>query len=269
MEFRSVEWHKQIADVIDAIGTQAFPEKIIDAINLVVPYNQIVVICYQREKAPAFWYTKVPEKRKKAVLDQYLNGCYLLDPWYQAFQAKLEQGLYLLDDIAPDDFFSSEFYREYYQAIQVQNEAVFAIDLSYDTQIQISLGIMEDDVSEDTLERLNIITPFIMSAAYRHWGKTLSLKDDDLKRSSIIHEHVSNIFKTFGSPVLTDREREVALLIIRGYSLKAIATLLDVAFGTVKVHCKNLYKKLEINSQSELFSLFIDAVNFLDLSESS
>ena len=59
----------------------------------------------------------------------------------------------------------------------------------------------------------------------------------------------------------------MALLIIRGYSFKAIAELLDVAFGTVKVHCKNLYKKLDINSQSELFSLFIDAVNFLDIDE--
>lgn len=265
MEFRSIEWHKQIANMIDAIGSSAFPDVIIDVINQVVPYNQIVIICYHKGKAPSFWHSKVPEVRKKAVLDQYLNGCYLLDPWFHAAQRNLPQGLYLLQDIAPDDFFVSEFYREYYQAIKIQNEAVFAVKLTDDIQIQISMGLMEDEVSEHTYNNLLAVSPVIFSAAYKHWSKTLNLDPEVSQRAAIIHEHVSHTFKTFGNPVLTDREREVALLIIRGYSFKAIAELLDVAFGTVKVHCKNLYKKLDINSQSELFSLFIDAVNFLEI----
>ena len=37
----------------------------------------------------------------------------------------------------------------------------------------------------------------------------------------------------------------------------SIATLLNISVGTVKVHRKNIYAKLEISSQSELFSLFL------------
>ncbi len=262
MEPGSKEWHQCIAEVITAVGTDSFPDRIIEAINSVVSYNQIVVICYQKGKAPTFWYSQVPEARKKAVIDQYLNGCYLLDPWYHAYQHNLPSGLYLLEDIAPDDFFSSEFYREYYQAIKVQNEAVFAVDLNDDTQIQISMGIMENRISRETLERLSVITPLVLSAALKHWGDASDINPESAEKAAIIHEHVSNVFKTFGCAALTERERELAILIIRGYSLKAIADLLGIAFGTVKVHCKNLYKKLDIKSQSELFALFIDEVSY-------
>jgi DNA-binding NarL/FixJ family response regulator len=45
-----------------------------------------------------------------------------------------------------------------------------------------------------------------------------------------------------------------------GHSTKSIARELGIAPGTVMVHKRNLFSKLGITSQYELFSRFIDAL---------
>jgi DNA-binding NarL/FixJ family response regulator len=62
----------------------------------------------------------------------------------------------------------------------------------------------------------------------------------------------------FGDNILTQREREITQLLLRGHSTKSVARELDIAPGTVMVHKRNLFSKLGITSQYELFSRFID-----------
>lgn len=55
---------------------------------------------------------------------------------------------------------------------------------------------------------------------------------------------------------LTPREKEVCTLLLGGRSRKQIAVELHISYATVGFHCASLYKKLDINSLSELFALF-------------
>lgn len=59
----------------------------------------------------------------------------------------------------------------------------------------------------------------------------------------------------------TVREQAVARLILRGHSTVSIAETLGISQATVKIHRRNLYAKLNISSQSELCSLFIDVLS--------
>jgi DNA-binding NarL/FixJ family response regulator len=52
-------------------------------------------------------------------------------------------------------------------------------------------------------------------------------------------------------PILTNREREVLNLIVKGFSYKEIATLLRLSLHTVPSHIKSLYGKLAVHSRSE------------------
>ena len=62
--------------------------------------------------------------------------------------------------------------------------------------------------------------------------------------------------------MLSERERQIALLVVKGLTNKAIAKELGVAEGTVKVHLRTMYQmfgiyrraKLAVEIQSELRS---------------
>jgi DNA-binding CsgD family transcriptional regulator len=73
-----------------------------------------------------------------------------------------------------------------------------------------------------------------------------------------MHLKLTRCFSHFGESVLTERERQICQLLLRGHSSKSIARELDIAPGTVMVHKRNLFAKLDISSQYELFSLLID-----------
>lgn len=50
---------------------------------------------------------------------------------------------------------------------------------------------------------------------------------------------------------LTTREKEILQLLIKGYSIKAIAAELKISFDTARTHLKNIYPKLHVNCGKE------------------
>ena len=83
-------------------------------------------------------------------------------------------------------------------------------------------------------------------------------------RDDLIHRKVQCSVETFGSSLLTAREREVLFHMLRGFSSAMTAERLATTEGTIKIHRKNIHRKLDISSQAELFSLFIDCIPFAD-----
>jgi DNA-binding NarL/FixJ family response regulator len=55
---------------------------------------------------------------------------------------------------------------------------------------------------------------------------------------------------------LSDREIEIANAILEGLSYKIAADRFSISIDTVRTHIKNIYKKLNINSKSELFKIY-------------
>ncbi len=51
---------------------------------------------------------------------------------------------------------------------------------------------------------------------------------------------------------LTQREKEIVAGLVDGLSYKMIAANLGIAVGTIKTHSKNIYKKLQVHSKSEI-----------------
>jgi DNA-binding NarL/FixJ family response regulator len=50
---------------------------------------------------------------------------------------------------------------------------------------------------------------------------------------------------------LTQREKEILQLLIKGYSVKLIAAELKIAFDTARTHLRNIYQKLHVNCGKE------------------
>lgn len=62
------------------------------------------------------------------------------------------------------------------------------------------------------------------------------------------HRNKRSSKNTYG---LTERESEVLDLLVKGYSIKQIATELHMAFDTCRSHLRNIYHKLHVNCGKE------------------
>jgi DNA-binding CsgD family transcriptional regulator len=56
---------------------------------------------------------------------------------------------------------------------------------------------------------------------------------------------------------LTQREQQIVHMVFDGHCNESIAHALDIAWGTVKIHKKNIYRKLRISSESDLLRMVI------------
>lgn len=72
--------------------------------------------------------------------------------------------------------------------------------------------------------------------------------------------HIEAAMRCFGTSRLSDREAEVARLILQGHSSKVIARMLGNSPETVKVYRKRIHTKLGLASSAELFTLFLAAL---------
>ena len=94
----------------------------------------------------------------------------------------------------------------------------------------------------------------IRSLCREFWRLQASQYVDKLNQNS----PVEMAFNTFGDGLLTDREQQIIGLILQGHSSKSVASTLGITPGTVKVHRKNIYTRLKISTQSQLFSQFLN-----------
>lgn len=63
------------------------------------------------------------------------------------------------------------------------------------------------------------------------------------------------MFKKYG---LSKREIEVCKLLLQGYTMRQVSGILSIAYSTVNTYCTSAYRKLKINSRTELFIIFKD-----------
>ncbi len=82
---------------------------------------------------------------------------------------------------------------------------------------------------------------------YNDWAK-------DSEQTEVDNEQLYMFYKYR----LSKREIEVCKLLLQGYALRQISGILSIAYSTVNTYCTSAYRKLEINSRTELLLMFKD-----------
>ena len=75
---------------------------------------------------------------------------------------------------------------------------------------------------------------------------------DDLQRLSLINKNIEPQKQHFENYGLTIREGEIATLLSKGITYKAISEQLSISLPTVKTHAGNIYKKCSVKTRYEL-----------------
>jgi len=75
---------------------------------------------------------------------------------------------------------------------------------------------------------------------------------DDLKRLSLISKTIEPQKQHFKNYSLTEREKEIASLLVQGITYQNISEQLFISLPTVKTHASNIYKKCNVKTRHEL-----------------
>jgi DNA-binding CsgD family transcriptional regulator len=260
----SPAWLKQLGKCIEAIGNEAFPQALVDALKTLTDFDYSVVFTYyQSEKPICLFHTFSPEKRIVFV-DDYLKGPYLLDPFFKACGRHADTGLYRLREIAPDRFYQSEYYRSYYVQTGLSDEICYTFYLPKDVAVVISLMRSGESsrFSAREVRLLESVVPIVVSLAQRYWHDVPEKFDLETATNGPYEEHslIENTVSTLFGKRITPRETQVVAQVLEGHSSDSIAKDLGISVGTVRIHRRNIYAKLQISSQQELFSIFFKKI---------
>ena len=253
----SSDWNTAVAAIISATDDQSAAGALIDAIGSIVDHEGTCLIAFHKDASPEVLHHTIEPAGAQHYIDRYLEGPYLLDPLYQLALRQDKPTLCRFRDELPDRFRSSEYYRQYCDRTHLLDEMDFLTDVSEETTLALVVGRRKRRFRKPELTRLRRMEPVIQAAMGKIWSSWAS-RTNAAARDVGIHRRLTKCFDNFGQSVLTDRERQISQLLLRGHSSKSIARVLDIAPGTVMVHKRNLFSKLRITSQYELFSIFID-----------
>ena len=267
----SDEWYQSLADMVGRIGDDDFCTSFADLCQTLTGYDSTVVIAFVRNEKPTLVFSNLSAQDESPTLGPYFDGAYLLDPFYDLYKSGAEDGVYRLSDVAPESFDQTEYYRSYFKSTRIIDESALLARISEDIHLAVSLGLREGSAPREfKIQELRKLFPILLSAFKQHWSRENQLAPllAAGETSGQFGSTLEAAFSNFGSEHLTKRECEIVKLILKGHASKSIASLLDISVDTVKVHRKRFHAKLDISSQAELFSLFLEAISMVPLEDS-
>ena len=226
-------------------------------VPLFAPQN-ILVLLFENRRQPQPVVQWIPDRDLESIFERsYFDVGYLLDPFYQLAMSDFEDSAYHLREIAPDRFFSSEYYRQYYRQTRMIDELGCLIALDESRVAHLSIGRTEGHARYSKRERtlFRSVSHALIPLIAEHCRHGTQGEERRREPRRDLRERLLSAGPGHGSG-LSKREAEVASLVVQGHSTTAIGLLLDISPQTVKVHRRNLYRKLNISSQAELFAQF-------------
>ena len=263
------------ADAIEQINSGACPKHLLKAVGSLVNFDMAMSVVYSRSAKPFHVYDTFRTEKAKKGLSNYINSTYVLNPVYTAYCDGINSGVFRLCEESSRHRVNSYHYHN------LKIKRLLGEELEYLTEswpqsmeeVFIAIPLPADEMGEISLLRTRSKTGFsdaeiavlkthlpLIEAIYRqYWIKArcyASIDDSEPPMDSLL--------KTVFDDQLSCRESQVAMLVLKGASGQVIADKLGISITTVKTHRKNLYLKLGITTQSELFSLALNALALHD-----
>jgi len=257
------EWNHDLARAIGAVGTDDFFPAVVAAVKKRVAISYPQVWLYHRELPPRVIYHQIPAEAQKAQIDTYLEGPYREDPFFQASINQPKNRLYLLSQMTAGRLQGSTYYRNYYADTGTVDEAIYLAKLPGGNVLNLSMMRLphQGAFTEEEYQLLySLADP--LSELLRVHTEFDNFAVKNLLQPGLDHQ-IDLAFRTFGASFLSPREKDVLELMLRGYGTDTTASRLTIARETVRRHRKSIYRKLDVNSQTDLFSLFLNSMSCL------
>lgn len=257
----SAVFNRNIALLIDHSRLKSFPNVLVQFLSELCRFDTALMVTYKKSFKPIIIYPDDPADMSR-TLHNYINKYYVLDPLFNAIQKQEFSAFTRLSEIAPDSFETTEYYQSCYKNFDLVEEFSLVTELNKQVSCALTLGRKSSlgPISRAEFQRLQNSSPVISSLIRQFWLSQSQEYVQYEKSDSAMKQALAS----FAAGALTRREQEITVLILQGHSSKAIAGMLNISPGTVKVHRKNIHTRLNISSQSEIFNLFLTHLNELE-----
>jgi DNA-binding CsgD family transcriptional regulator len=251
-ELLLAQWSRGTAEIIAVLHKPGFEQAVLQAVRRLVDFCFVMTFAYAGPRRPMALGDTLTAQRRKLIVQDYLGGPYMLDPFVQQAVLGTRAGCFRLLDLAPDRFRQSEYYRLHYGLTGIREEVGFFFPMPGEAIGVLSLTRWDEAprLARRELSVLRLIEPALGALCAEHYAPKLGQPDDHPST-------FTEAYQQFGGKLLSEREREIVALVLQGHSTESIAGRLDISPGTVKIHRRNIYRKLGIGTQAELFASFL------------
>ena len=241
----------------------AFEAALLAWLRLHAHFDHCVVFGYRGSARPPMLFETFSPAESQIFVALYQDGPYLLDPFHHA-AVEGRQGLWRMRELAPDRFYTSEYFRSYYSQTGLAEEIGFFVPLGERMAVVLSLMRLKRAGAFGTAEvrLLRDLAPVVLALCTRQWPEVpAEAAGRNRKAAPVLPGSEFDRARLWASQSLTPREGEIVNLVLQGHSTDSIGRALGIAVGTVKVHRRNIHHKLGIHSQAGLFARFLDLLN--------
>ena len=256
-----------ISRIVAELGHPGFGACADEFVRRVAAFDMSCIFAFHPTSTPLLIHDGYSARVSRNALSSYLKGGYLLDPFYVACISDVPDDLWRMSDVAPDEFFVSDFAasREVHPCISDESgtlieEVGYVITLADGWRATYSLmrNRSGERFSGEQFTALAALAPVVGAAVRRH--VELSSATGAASRSG----EIESVLQTAFSDKLTAAQFRVVNLILRGHSNQSVATELHITEGTAKLHRHNAYQRLGVTSQAELVRMFIGYLEVLE-----
>lgn len=221
----------------------------------IAPLTNFIVFEFSLDSQPTLIESNYERGYLLAAMRAYRNGLYLLDPFWTAV-TEGRTGLVSMDDLAPEDFRASEYFLRHYEATGVLDELRYVVPLQTGRCVHVFVEREATLAAFDSAERLRLaeVEPLVRAFVEAHFAwRDVQGRAAAPRPAFDLREQIQAI----QPGAITPREVDTIELMLKGHSAKSIARMLNIEEGTVTNHKRNIYAKLSVHSQAQLFDRFL------------
>jgi DNA-binding CsgD family transcriptional regulator len=255
---------KTLSTLIGAVGSTQLGQALDAMLRPILDFDMSCVYLFRFNHNAVLIHDGYNASVPETTLNAYLRGGYLLDPFYVACTHDHPAGVWRMSELAPDSFFSSGFAisQDIHPCVSSHHGALieevgFIIPIAPRVAVVYSLmrGATGGNFSAAEMDALKALSPMVNSLFELHCRLSYSECYAEPEGADLQSE---DAFVDILQGQLTETQRYIAKLILQGHSNASIARVLGISEGTVKVHKHNIYQRLEISTNTELYRLFIN-----------
>jgi DNA-binding CsgD family transcriptional regulator len=250
-----------MTQLVDGLDRPQFWQLLARSLGDYAEFDSYLVLKFSGNESPTVLAANMLEAGgTDSRLQDYLKGLFLLDPFFTHWRETRSSSFCRLDEVAPDAFKRTDYYKRYFQLNVVEDEVQFVHAIDKDHAICLALGSKRrfKPAEVAVLASLSAWVQALMRQRLR-FEKSAEATPGPHRPPPSLKLKLDETLRQGNSPRLTARELEITHLILSGFSAKSISDKLAISAETVKVHKKHIYAKLGVESQSALFSMFFNA----------